>query len=759
MTAEIPKRVEMAPILAEVSKGLGKSLKEVGLPISPMVQTDFERACIEYRDQMSKSSPKLKIAVAGKFSCGKSQFINSLIGYEIAAVDLARTTCCKTIFTGDPSVDDIVILDAYGNSVTRDKYVELSSKRAASDQKFVVKIPNADWTDFEIIDTPGYDSIEKSDKEISEEAVVEADVVFFLFDMGNGTIPKDSIDYLERLELKRLELALPDQLLYLVANKADGKSPGAQQTIVKSIEEECLRKDIKYEDVLAYSSLTTWSKEVLQKSEPKRTNVLKLAGQLKEELMRVVVGLVERKQQIRDAKVSRLENDLRDRIEECWNKIGEAFSTISYEKFLGYFAEAAPDTDDTVKSVTNALMDFAADFTEGVARSLIHWREVPGTGILWTNWANDWRVSLDLPTDEYDSLGQGTVSLLQHLMSTELGEYQLADELPARHLINLIKPCSIEVVRGFVNNGNGWCSERCVVESDCRAAEERIRKRLISEFPDAFYKICRPKVAEIIKDLQTSWHTKKLYRTIVPLVKDLNAIDELLQSFDVASGAGKDNELGDEFLLKLMSAMNIVTAVTSGTVRYFVETNQFVQPGQEVARIVSQFSSFNETVRAQAPGRIVRIAEDGDTVKRLSPVFMLLPKVIPDKKFYDGVIGYQFGMIFSGMIHDKKLYGDATATDVKSIEPGVFPNKKFYGGATVEVVSRVTGVVESMGTDDGAFVEKDYRILFIDAPNIPHYPICAECDGVVTFRVKIGDLVKPGVVLASINTSPELVTE
>ena len=237
---------------------------------------------------------------------------------------------------------------------------------------------------------------------------------------------------------------------------------------------------------------------------------------------------------------------------------------------------------------------------------------------------------MDLPTNEYDSLGQGYASLLQRLMN-ELREYQLPDDLPARRLIELIKPCSIEAIRTFVNDG--WYSEQCVVKSDCRAAEERIYDRLILEFPDAFYKICRPKVAEKIKDLQSSWHAKKLYRMIVPLVKNLNAIDELLRSFGVVAGAGKDNELGDEFLLKLMSAMNIVAAAASGTVRYFVETNQFVQTGEEVARIVSQFSSFNEPVRAQAPGRIVRIAEDGNTVKRLSPVFMLLPKVIPDKKF------------------------------------------------------------------------------------------------------------------------------
>lgn len=543
--ATILRRIGFAPVFAEVVKCLGEYLKEFGTPISSSALNDFGQACKEYSAQMLKRNPKLRIAVAGKFSCGKSQFINSLTGYEIAAVDLARTTCCKTTFTGDSSANDIVILDASGKSVTRDEYVKLSAKKAATDQEFVVKIPNADWADFEIIDTPGYDSVEELDRQISEKAVNEADVVLFLFDMGNGTIPKDSIEYLKRV-------ARSDQLFYLVANKADLKSEGARQTIIKSIAEECLRKDIKYECVLPYSSLTAWSKEILQKSEPMRTNVLKLAGRLKQELMEVVEKLVERQRLIRASKLSRLENDLRDRIEECWNKIGEAFSTLSYEKFLGYFAEAAPDTDDTVESVTNALMDFAAAFTSGVSTKFIHWHEVSGTGILWTNWENDWRVSLGEPTDEYDSLGQGAVSLLHHLMNVELGEYQLTEDLPARRLIDLIKPCSTEVIRQLINKG-GY-SERCIVKSKCRDAEGRIQERLNSEFPDVFHDVCRPKVAEVVEALKLIWIQKMILLALKPIVNGFGNVIHCLDAFGIDRP-----DTGDATFSELMSREVIST--------------------------------------------------------------------------------------------------------------------------------------------------------------------------------------------------------
>lgn len=568
--------------------------------------TDFDQACRAYGAQMSKRDQKLKIAVAGKFSCGKSQFINSLTGYEIAAVDLARTTCCKTIFTGDPTVDDVVILDALGNPITREEYVELSSKQEASSQEFVVKIPDADWTDFEIIDTPGYDSVEESDRLISEGAVHGADVVLFLFDMGNGTIPKDSIDYLK-------QVARPGQLYCLVANKADLKPGGARQTIIESIADECSRKGIKYEYVLPYSSLMPWSKEVLQKREPMRSNVLRLAGQLKEGLMGVVDKLVEREQQIRAAKVSRLENDLRDEIEKCWDEFCDAFSAFSDEKFIEYFSEAAPDVDDRVESVTNALMSFAAEFTAGVSTKFIHWREVPGTGILWTNWENDWRVSLGVPTDEYDSLGQGAVLLVQHLISDELSEYQLTEDTSAKSLVDLIKPCSLEAVRQLADNG-GY-SERCVVKSECRDAEGRIQERLNSEFPDVFHEICRPKVSKVVEALSAVWIQKKMFSAMRRIAADFSNVKQCLDAFGISTSDTSDAPFSEFEEWEVISSED-------GRNLHHAEDGASVKIGDPIIRY--QTEECVKEIRADRDGTALYFVKNGERFSKGIPLAVII---------------------------------------------------------------------------------------------------------------------------------------
>lgn len=569
MTDAIQARAIVAPTFANAVRCLCSHFKNIGLQVPMELVADFERICNEYRDGLGEGETKLRIAVAGKFSSGKSQFINSLTGYNIAAVDLARTTCCKTIFTGDSSIKEVIISDLSGQTFTRDEYVELSAKKAASERGFIVRIPDVDWEDFEIVDTPGYDSADESDRRISESAVSEADVVLFLFDIGNGTIPKDSVEYLKRAVSQ-------NQLLYLVANKADLKPERAREIIAKSIEEECLRNGVKYECVLPYSSLTLQCKEVLQKNEQQRTHVLNLAERLKVNLIEVVGKLVERSRQIKDAKASRLDAYLSDAIRQKWGRIADTIFINSIEKLSGCISEHAPVVDDVVEKVTTKLVDFASSFTSGISSKLIHWNEVSGTGIFWTNWQNDWRVSLGAPTDEYDWLGLESLVLQQDLMNEELGAYQLTEDITVSKLVDLIKSCSIEVINELSNKG-GY-SERCIVKSNCHSAEAKIQEKLNIEFPDAFYRVCRPKVVEIVASLNDLWLQKMVFKALKPVIMVFEVLSECLTEFDIEIDDSKIGILAEFKSREVVCEKNAILA-------YHAKDGAFVKNGDLIAAL------------------------------------------------------------------------------------------------------------------------------------------------------------------------------
>ncbi|MGN0852224.1 MAG: dynamin family protein [Kiritimatiellia bacterium] len=197
MNDDVRRRIEAVVKIRTAFQNVVSVADKLGVTLPESLNEALARLENEFKSLSEYSERQLRIAVAGKFSCGKSQFINSLIGKEIASVDSARTTCCKTIFTGDTSVDGVIITDSTGKTYSRDEYVLRSAKVSASREVFTVKLPDADWSDFEVIDTPGYDSLDEEDRQISEEAVADADVVFFRFDIGNGTIPKDSMVYLK----------------------------------------------------------------------------------------------------------------------------------------------------------------------------------------------------------------------------------------------------------------------------------------------------------------------------------------------------------------------------------------------------------------------------------------------------------------------------------------------------------------------------------------------------------------------------------
>lgn len=195
----------------------------------------------------------LTIAVAGKFSCGKSCFINSLIGYDIASCKIEPTTRCATVFRGDGSKKTVEIRDGAGHVVSLAEYKQKVMEKSCRSRRFEVIVPDARWEPFELIDTPGYDSVDggaegDTDSSISRSAVECADVVFFLVDVNDGTLTQNSVEYLKG------SVSSGCKRLYVVVNKMDKKPPLRRRPVLAAVERSLQENEVRYESVLPYSS-------------------------------------------------------------------------------------------------------------------------------------------------------------------------------------------------------------------------------------------------------------------------------------------------------------------------------------------------------------------------------------------------------------------------------------------------------------------------------------------------------------------------
>ncbi len=506
--------------ILDLLKLLVEEAERVGVPISQHIKDDFHKYDDEYRT--IKSKKKLSIAVAGKFSSGKSKFINSLLGINIAPVNIERTTRCRTVFTCDPSkklkAGEIKIFDSQGKIVTEDAYRKLAARASPKENVFTIFVSDPFWKDVEIIDTPGYDPADPpkdeneqgvdigdcSDASISRDAAEKAEVVFFLCDCNKPTIDKPDAEY-----IKTIFETDSRKKLYIVLNKADLKSEEVLKRIEKSIDEECSRLGIDCERVFGYCSLVDGD-SLLEKKPPKgRETALNLAASLREKAKKGIIDkLVQQAQGILVArnreKELGLKRDLQQLAKECINEVmqikGRQLNDISDDDHI--------DIEGLASSIVRLLREKATYYTCEELSHLIRRRELKGTGIIW----NDWAVYVGDPGETY-TLSADDYSELSSHISAILHDGGIKSAATLRDkVISLFCSCSNNAIAQYkTDDSDNELFELQVLEKSdfhkrcegkyCSQAEEEIGKNILACFPDDFEHACSLKVKEAIEQV------------------------------------------------------------------------------------------------------------------------------------------------------------------------------------------------------------------------------------------------------------------
>lgn len=203
------------------------------------------------------------VAVGGHFSAGKSKFLNSIIGDKrLLPIDQTPTTSIPAYILKGTN-DSIFALNQYQNRVEIDK---AALKVIAHDFNrtynlsfsHLLKLITIERKDFMynnimFIDTPGYSKADtvknrhsNTDENIAREHLRSADLLIWLIDIKNGTIPNEDIRFIRSLNMQ--------QPVLFVLNKADMKIDKEIKKVVDTVRANVEKAQLPVYDVIAYSS-------------------------------------------------------------------------------------------------------------------------------------------------------------------------------------------------------------------------------------------------------------------------------------------------------------------------------------------------------------------------------------------------------------------------------------------------------------------------------------------------------------------------
>lgn len=205
------------------------------------------------------------VSLGGRFSSGKSQFINAVTGMEdTLPVDQNPTTSVSSYIV-HADVDEIEVNTKFGYSAKLSKeamralshefYNKYSIGFSSVLENIIIRTKKYEIDDsIVLLDTPGYskadvdDNVRErtSDRQKAHDKLAITDYLIWLVDVTKGTITSEDLDFIRGLRL--------NNKILVVFTKADKRTPEAVQEVVRLAKETIWNAGIDCYAVTAYSS-------------------------------------------------------------------------------------------------------------------------------------------------------------------------------------------------------------------------------------------------------------------------------------------------------------------------------------------------------------------------------------------------------------------------------------------------------------------------------------------------------------------------
>lgn len=296
------------PILAELELKNELELYQMLIKIGNKIQEQQKIRLLE---------GKKILGVGGKFSAGKSRFINSITNAELPEGQRPTTSIATYIVNSDNKNN--VAITAYDKRIALDDeavaalthqfYEKYKIGFSAVIKNLVVYTPNFTYPDIAILDTPGYsksDALKKnesSDAELAREQLKSVDYLIWLVDAVQGVITQRDLEFISSLNVSTKIL--------IVFTKADCEIESNLEKKIGQAREALKGLNKEIYDVIAYNSMeqqTVIGEGVLEKF----LDMINAAKAQEDE----VLGQIKQMD-------AQLEQQLKEQMDELKRKMGE----------------------------------------------------------------------------------------------------------------------------------------------------------------------------------------------------------------------------------------------------------------------------------------------------------------------------------------------------------------------------------------------------------------------------------------------------
>jgi len=221
-------------------------MEALGLPDATDVRALSEDAAAlqRRREDLRSGRVPATVAVVGAFNSGKSSFVNRVLGEAICPVDACPTTSSITRFRYSPQCEIVMVtpgpkgrenrrlidMEQYSRMVTHSR----RGKAPGGPMRFEFQGNFPLLKKIDLVDTPGFENPKNPyDQTVTEAEMRQADVLFYLIDVNQGTVTGSGLE-----TLAAIRADAPDAPVHLVINKADTKPAAARERVLRRSEDD-----------------------------------------------------------------------------------------------------------------------------------------------------------------------------------------------------------------------------------------------------------------------------------------------------------------------------------------------------------------------------------------------------------------------------------------------------------------------------------------------------------------------------------------
>lgn len=336
------------PVYDLLCNQMEPDLKKYNLKKHNLIDVCNKKVIALEDELVSTMSSSLKIAVAGGYSAGKSSLLNYLTGIGdllptgVEPVSVVNTylNCVfspnkRLVIRGENLKDELVLLN---DEVLACIQHSSKSKTSIKDvlKKIVIDVSVRDkYLDgVTFVDTPGYNNAvgqDESDKKTADDAMEKCDAIFWCIDVESGTITKNDLEMLKKVQ---------DKPIVILYTKMDKKDVGAVRKIIQDTEKLCAKEFDKNKfpwAILSFSCVTrqlyatsnTTFSQIIQALKTKSGSTMSLLSRYSGEIERLLMDEINASnERIKKYEATRLKLvDEKQKQRECYQDVKDESSS------------------------------------------------------------------------------------------------------------------------------------------------------------------------------------------------------------------------------------------------------------------------------------------------------------------------------------------------------------------------------------------------------------------------------------------------